>query len=71
MPIFEFKCTKCGEDFEKLIFGNQTVRCPKCDSSEIKKKMSTFGMSGVEKPFAGTSSASCTSCSKSTCSSCH
>lgn len=70
MPIFEYKCNKCGEDFEKLVFGTQTVICPKCRSGDIKKKMSTFGMSGVEKPFAGSSSG-CTSCSKSTCSSCH
>jgi putative FmdB family regulatory protein len=68
MPIFEYKCNACGEDFEKLVFGSQEVKCPKCDSKEVTKKFSVFGMSGVEKPFAGTSS--CTSCSKSTCSSC-
>lgn len=70
MPVFEYRCNKCGEDFEKLVFGKQTVTCPKCSSGDIKKKMSTFGVSGVEKPFAGSSSG-CTSCSKSTCSSCH
>ncbi|MEW6675887.1 MAG: zinc ribbon domain-containing protein [Nitrospirota bacterium] len=69
MPIYEYKCNNCGEDFERLVFGNQKVNCPKCSSDDIKKKFSTFGMSGVEKPFAG-SSLSCTSCSKSTCSTC-
>ncbi|TAL22310.1 MAG: zinc ribbon domain-containing protein [Nitrospirae bacterium] len=69
MPIYEYKCNKCGEDFEKLVFGSQAVRCPKCSSSEIKKKMSSFGMSGVDKPFAGSSSG-CTSCSKPSCTSC-
>ncbi|RJQ42301.1 MAG: zinc ribbon domain-containing protein [Nitrospiraceae bacterium] len=71
MPIYEYKCNKCEEDFERLVFGSQKVACPKCNSSEIKKKMSTFAMSGVEKPFAGTSSASCSSCTKSTCTSCY
>ncbi|MBI4691522.1 MAG: zinc ribbon domain-containing protein [Nitrospirae bacterium] len=70
MPIFEYKCNNCSEDFERLVFGKQTVICPKCNSEDIKKKMSTFGMSGVEKPFAGTSSG-CTSCSKPSCTSCH
>ncbi|MEW6002027.1 MAG: zinc ribbon domain-containing protein [Nitrospirota bacterium] len=70
MPIYEYKCNECGEDFERLVFGNQKVNCPKCNSEDIKKKFSTFGMSGVEKPFAGTASAACSSCSKSTCSSC-
>ena len=63
MPIFEYKCTSCGEDFEKLIFGEQEISCPECESTEVSKKFSTFGMSGVEKPFAGTSSG-CSSCSE-------
>jgi putative FmdB family regulatory protein len=69
MPIYEYKCSSCGKDFEKLVFGSQEVKCPGCGSEEVEKKLSLFGMSGVEKPFAGTSSG-CTSCSKSTCSSC-
>ncbi|MDP2753767.1 MAG: zinc ribbon domain-containing protein, partial [Nitrospirota bacterium] len=28
MPIFEYKCKSCGEDFEKLVFGNKEVSCP-------------------------------------------
>jgi hypothetical protein len=52
-----------------LVFGNKQVDCPKCSSQDIKKKMSSFGMSGVEKPFAGSSSG-CTSCTKGSCSSC-
>ncbi len=70
MPIFEYKCNKCSEEFEKLVFGRQIVKCPQCDSGDIKKKLSAFGMSGVEKPFSGYSSSGCTSCGKGTCSSC-
>jgi putative FmdB family regulatory protein len=69
MPIYEYKCAKCKEDFEKLVFSNQTVECPKCGARDVKKKLSTFGMGGVEKPFAGSSSG-CTSCKKISCSSC-
>ena len=69
MPIYEYRCNACSEEFEKLVFGNKDVDCPKCSSLDVKKKMSTFGMSGVEKPSAGSSG--CTSCSKGTCSSCH
>ncbi len=70
MPIFEYKCKSCGEDFEKLVFGNKEVSCPKCSSKEVKKKFSVFSATGTEKPLAGTSSG-CTSCTKNTCSSCH
>jgi putative FmdB family regulatory protein len=69
MPIFEYNCGSCGKDFELLIFGSQKAKCPECGSEEVNKKLSLFGMSGVEKPFAGTSSG-CSSCNKSTCSSC-
>jgi putative FmdB family regulatory protein len=69
MPIYEYICNKCGEEFEKLVFGNKTVNCQKRSSDDVKKKLSLFGMSGVEKPFSGSSSG-CTSCSKTSCSSC-
>ncbi|MGW8272362.1 MAG: FmdB family zinc ribbon protein [Thermodesulfovibrionales bacterium] len=70
MPIFEYSCNVCRNDFEELVFGNRKVLCPKCHSENIRKKLSRFGMSGVEKPFSG-ESAGCTSCSKGSCSSCH
>jgi len=69
MPIYEYRCEKCGQEFEMLVFGNKEVTCPHCKAKDITKKLSTFGMSGVEKPFAGDSSG-CTSCSKGSCSSC-
>ena len=67
MPIFEYKCQECGEEFEKLVFGQSTdVACVKCDSKKVKKKFSVFGMSG-----AGNSGAGCSTCNSSSCKSCH
>jgi putative FmdB family regulatory protein len=66
MPIYEYKCSKCGQEFERLIFGNQKVNCPNCESGDVKKKFSVFGMSGVEDP----ASSGCSSCSSSSCSTC-
>jgi putative FmdB family regulatory protein len=72
MPIYEYRCCECDTDFEKLLFGNQEVTCPKCNSNDVKKKFSVFCSSGTEKPLAGTSAAGsgCSSCSKTSCSSC-
>ncbi|UCG77595.1 MAG: zinc ribbon domain-containing protein [Nitrospirota bacterium] len=70
MPIYEYSCNNCGKEFELLVFGSSAVSCPHCENSDITKKMSTFGMSGVDKPFAGTDTG-CTSCSKTSCSSCN
>lgn len=66
MPIYEYKCTKCGQEFERLVMGNQVVSCPECRSENVKKKFSVFGMSGVEKQ----TSSGCSSCSSSSCSTC-
>jgi len=71
MPIYEFRCRKCSTDFEELVYGSDVrVSCPSCGSRRVAKKLSTFGMSGVEKPFAGTAKSGCGSCSSSSCSSC-
>ncbi|GBD97187.1 MAG TPA: zinc ribbon domain-containing protein [Nitrospirae bacterium] len=71
MPIYEYKCIDCEEDFEELVSGmDPDVSCPKCSSRNIKKKLSLFGMSGGEKP-AASSGSGCSSCSSSSCSSCH
>jgi len=43
MPIYEFKCSKCEEFFEVIVMGSQendTVRCPKCDSTEFERVVS-------------------------------
>jgi putative FmdB family regulatory protein len=71
MPIYEYKCSGCGEDFEKIVFGNQEVNCPKCKSKDVKKKFSVFCSAGTERPLAGTAvSSGCTSCSRTNCSTC-
>ena len=72
MPVYEYKCNDCAEDFEKLVYGSDPdVSCPQCSSTNITKKFSLFGMSGVEKPVTSSGGSGCTSCSKSTCTSCH
>ncbi|HAM53776.1 MAG TPA: FmdB family transcriptional regulator [Nitrospiraceae bacterium] len=67
MPIYEYRCNACEKDFEKLVYNNQTIHCPKCGSDDVRKKLSTFGMRGVENP----GSSGCSSCSSGSCSSCH
>jgi putative FmdB family regulatory protein len=53
MPIYEYKCTECGNSFEKLVSFSETERvpaCPSCKSKETRKKISavfSFGTSGM------------------------
>ncbi len=65
MPIYEYKCYDCEVEFEKLVFGQQKICCPNCQSGNVQKKFSLFAMSGVKSASSG-----CTSCSSSSCSSC-
>ncbi|MBF0342687.1 MAG: zinc ribbon domain-containing protein [Nitrospirae bacterium] len=68
MPIFEYTCNSCNKEVELLVYGNKQPRCPNCGSPEMKKKMSIFGVSGVDKQVKGTSD--CGSCHKTSCSTC-
>jgi putative FmdB family regulatory protein len=71
MPIFEYLCGKCGNEFELLIFGNDEPVCPACGEKNPEKKMSSFGFSVGYKSKSSASGSSCSGCSSSNCSSCH
>jgi len=46
MPIFEYVCKTCGEEFEKLLPAvDAKTNCPKCGSKEVGKKLSRFAAS--------------------------
>jgi putative FmdB family regulatory protein len=42
MPIYEFSCLDCGNQFEKLqSFSDTTIpRCPQCQSERVQKRLS-------------------------------
>lgn len=40
MPIFEYRCSGCGLDFEQLVRAGDLVTCPECGSSKVRKQLS-------------------------------
>jgi putative FmdB family regulatory protein len=72
MPIYEYTCENCGNDFELIVFRNDEPECPSCGAKNPKKKMSSFGFSvGYKfKSSAPAGGSSCSGCSSSNCSSC-
>ncbi|WP_449243234.1 FmdB family zinc ribbon protein [Desulfovibrio sp.] len=76
MPIFEYKCGKCGQEFEELVFGEETPACPKCGSAKTSKLMSrcrakSGGEGGdFDMSPSGGGGGGCSSCSGGSCSTC-
>ena len=66
MPLREFTCEKCGHAFEFLVRSQEeTIKCPQCGSSELKKKFSKIATPAKQ---GGSATKSC--CSSGSCGSC-
>lgn len=62
MPIYEYHCSDCGNDFEKLVrFSDPTANspaCPGCQSEQTQKRLSMIAaFSGSQ--TQGAASAGC------------
>jgi putative FmdB family regulatory protein len=56
MPIYEFKCGDCGEQFEDLVSADvDTIPCPYCNSGTVYRLISLVSSKGM-------SSGGCQSC---------
>ena len=43
MPLYEYRCKECGEEFEKHMRfseADELPACPKCESPRTQKKLS-------------------------------
>ena len=64
MPIYEYRCPRCGRDFEKLVRMEtepKDVECPHCSHKGVDKRMSLFGTKGGDSSggFCTVPSSSC------------
>lgn len=60
MPIYEFRCQDCGEQFEELVSATEeSVPCPKCQSPKTGRIISLISSKGMN--------SACNSCSTSSC----
>ncbi len=59
MPIYEYTCKACKEEFATLQGINTKIedtRCPKCGSQDVQKKLSTFSCCSLGSAGTGLSS---------------
>ncbi len=64
MPIYEYQCTKCGEEFsvrQSMGEDGSKLNCPKCQAENPKRLISSFFGGG-----SGSSQMSGSSCVGST-----
>ena len=61
MPIYEYRCSGCGNEFEKLVRSSDTPECPSCHSQKLDKKLSVFATSSQESSGASVPEA-CAGC---------
>ncbi len=61
MPLFEYRCNECGNEFEKIVRfseASQNPDCPACQGQDTKKKISTFASRGSSFSSAGVAASS-------------
>ncbi|MDR3448979.1 MAG: zinc ribbon domain-containing protein [Alphaproteobacteria bacterium] len=40
MPIYGYRCSKCGENFQTLVRSGETPECPSCGGVELVQQLS-------------------------------
>lgn len=54
MPLYEFRCEKCGQEFEELVRSTEheeTLRCPSCGAARLTRKPSVFAAHAAAAPL--------------------
>ena len=66
MPIYEYICADCGNAFEALVRNSESKpSCPKCESRNLKRRLSTFSPSVPSSSGRCPAAESCPSASSS------
>lgn len=62
MPIYEYACGDCGNEFEALVRSDTTPQCPNCHSNKLEKLLSVFATASSSAHATPPMPSSCGSC---------
>jgi len=75
MPLYEFRCDKCGHVFERLCRMGENgkgLTCPECRGRRLRRLMSVFATRVAgESTRRALSGSSCSTCTSGNCATCH
>ena len=46
MPLYSYRCRKCGDQSEQLVFGSDTPICPACESADLEQLLGGIAPAG-------------------------
>jgi putative FmdB family regulatory protein len=49
MPLYDFKCRKCGHRFEELVRVSDSADCPKCKAKNAERQFSMSASVSTDK----------------------
>ncbi len=65
MPIYEYACKQCGNEFETLVRSSSVPDCPRCASTDLEKKLSVFATAGAPAESEALAAGPCGHCGHS------
>ncbi len=62
MPIYEYACKDCGQQFEALVRSDTVPACPQCHSTALEKQLSVFATTNAGPDMSPLPPSPCASC---------
>lgn len=56
MPLYDFRCRGCGQEFESLVLKNSQPSCAACGGTDLERLLSSFAVTSPEKRQAAADS---------------
>lgn len=47
MPLYEYRCDKCGEDCELLVRHDNDIKCPQCGGKKLERQLSVVASPSI------------------------